>query len=732
MALLYATMAYAQPVDRTLADLISAAEKQLRIGNTTNAKELFTSALRKDPNSVPARIGIGKAAIQEEEWSDGCDIFDEALDRNPGNMFAHYGAAICRREYGSQISWILRNVQWGKAADHFDWILARDSTFEDVLYQRSLLHRYRSEYLPAFELAHRQLQIRPDLSEAGLGLFGLYRYYIAVEDSLNVLDSLAAGHNDHVRYFMGEVLRRKNNLAAAERVFLELLGRPREIPPAAMLLSLARISFAMGDPLSGEKYYWRAVDGISTWLGGALIFEDVKYLVSDAELGAFRAITSDKKKAAFFHRFWDLRNPAPASRTNARLAEHYRRYLLAEKNYEYFGFRSYFNNPDKLHYLEFPKSFALNREFNDKGIIYLRHGEPTSTTRTMGGTPYESWLYSATSESPKRIFHFGQSNSVGNNWRFTSIPEDPEMLGNLLTWDSRYYNLLSGQTTDRLKWSDDLRQESKAVVHEALATDEHTWTKRPKTFAMPHSIDVFRSAQGKSLVNISYALPIASLKNEAADTVTRLPIEVGVSITGLNGEPIDSRRDTLYFDLLPDPGAWFVELYRFVLPPDSLKISMHAYPIGTAAISTWNSRMRIPDYRASTPLLSDIEFLLPSTAASSVEIDGVKVIASPFDAVPRSKLLLVYWQLYNLTKDIEGKTRYVSHVLLTPGESGPNDETTVVYEKDRSGRDEMAAEFAQIDLRGFSKGVYTLTVQVEDRMMVHTLSKSRIVSLTGE
>jgi tetratricopeptide (TPR) repeat protein len=717
-------------VDRTPAALLSEAEKELHLGNTTNAKELFTSALRKDPNSIPACIGIGKVAIREEQWSDGCDIFDKALDRDPGNMAAHYGAAICHREYGSQLAWLLRKIQWSKAMDHFDWILARDSSFEDVLFQRSLLHRYRSEYRPAFELAHRQVQIRPDLYEAGLGLFKLYRYYIAVEDSREILDSLGTGHSDHARYFTGEVLRRKNSLEAAERVFRELLGRPREVPAEAMLLSLARISFAKGDPLRGEEYYWRAVDGNSTWLGATLIFEDLKYLVSDAELDTFRAIASDKKKAAFFHRFWDLRNPTPASRTNVRLAEHHRRYLFAEKNYEYYGFRTSFNNPDKLHYLEFPKSSGLNREFNDKGLVYIRHGEPTSTTRTIGD--HESWLYSATDGSPRRIFHFALSNSVGNNWRLTSIPEDPEMLENLLTWDSRYYNLLSGQATDRLRWADNLRQESKVAVQEALATDEHTWKKETKTFAMPHSIDAFRSVRGKSLVNISYALPIASLKAEVADTVAKLPIEVGVSIAGLRGESIDSKRDTLYFSLFSEPGAWFVEQYRFVLPPDSLKVSMHAHPIGTDVISTWNMLVRIRDFRASLPQLSDIEFLLPSTTASSVEIDGVKVIASPFDAVPRTMLLFVYWQLYNLTRDIEGRTRYVSQVLLTPGESGPNDESVVVYTKDHSGRDEMAAEFAQLDVRKFSKGLYTLTVQIEDRMMVHVFSRSRNVRLTGE
>jgi len=131
-------------------------------------------------------------------------------------------------------------------------------------------------------------------------------------------------------------------------------------------------------------------------------------------------------------------------------------------------------------------------------------------------------------------------------------------------------------------------------------------------------------------------------------------------------------------------------------------------------------------------MLSDVEFLLPSNAKSSIEIDGVKVIASPFDAVPGDRPLFVYWQMYNLTKDIAGKTAYHSRVLLTPGEAGPGDGSTVVYEKDHTGQDESASELARIDVHALGKGLYTLTVEVTDRKMVRTFSGSRLVRLTGD
>jgi len=727
-------LSIAQPVTQKPADLILEANKHLRLGRSDSARALFESALRTDDRSIPARIGLGKAAIQEEEWSDGCDIFGEVLDRDTANLFARYGAGICHREYGTQVGLLLRNIQWGKAADHFLQVIERDSAFEDVLYQLAVLLRYKGEYQRAIELGHRQCVLRPDMNEASLGVFRIYRAYMAAEDPAEVKDLLARMQIDHARYFTGEVLRRQGNMDGAEQVFLDLRSMPRQVPSEIISLSLARVYFEKGQVARAEEIYWQAVDRISSWLGAALLFEDLKYLVTDAELEVYRDIFSDRKKKAFFHTFWSIRNPAPASKTNARLAEHFRRLLFAEKNYESYEFRSWFNDPDKTHYLQFPKSFALNHEFNDKGLIYIRHGEPDDTQRTIGSgerEQHESWLYSETGDSPRRIFHFAQSNSVGNNWRLTSIPEDPEMLERLVTWDIRYNELVSGQALRRVELVERLREESRVLVTAALATDEHRWTKETRTFAVPHSINAFRSDSGMALLNISYALPIGLLKNELSDTLRTLPVEVGISVSRPDGQRVASSLDTYAFSLSPQTGDWYVELYRFILRPDSVRISMHARPLGTDFISTWSTELQLREYPLPTPLLSDIELLLPSTTKSSTEIDGIKVIPCPFDALPRTRPLYVYWELYNLTKDGDGNTKYKSQVLLTPGDSAPNDETVIAYEKDHAGQNEFASEFAQIDVREYDKGIYTLTVQITDRLMVHTFSKSRIVTLTG-
>ncbi len=714
-------------------DLIFEANRQLRLGRTDSAKALFEAVLLMDEKSVPARIGLGKAAIQEEQWSDGCDIFTEVLDRDPANLYAQYGAGICYREYGTQVGLFMRNIQWGKAANYFSGVIARDSSFEDVLYQLAVLLRYKKDNQRAFALGHRQSALRPDKNEASLGLFRIYRSYIAEENPQEALDSLAHMESDHATFFSGEVMRRQGKLDAAERVFLDLLSMPRQVPSEVIFLSLARVYFEKGQPARAEEIYWRAVDRLSSWLGAALLFEDLKYLLTDAELDVYRTLVSDRKKKAFFRSFWNVRNPAPAARTNVRLAEHSRRFQFAERNYECYEFRSWFNDPDKVHHLQFPKSFALNREFNDKGLICIRHGEPDDTQRTMGigqEEQHESWLYSATGDSPQRIFHFSQSNSVGNNWRLVSMPDDPKMLEKLETWDIRFHELVSGEPLGREMMVDRLRVESQVTVAAALATDEHRWTKETKTFSLPHSITGFRSDSGMAQVNISYALPILSLKDEFSDTLKTLLVEVGVSVSGPGGEKLASGLNTFSFSLSPQTGNWYVELYRFVLHPDSVRIAMHARPVGSNLISTWNAQLRLQAYLPSAPMLSDIEFLLPSSTKSSTEIDGIKVIPCPFDALPRTRPLYVYWEMYNLTKDGDGNTKYRTQVFLTPGDSAPNDESRVVYQKDHAGQNEFASEFAQIDVREYDEGTYTLTVQITDRLMVHTFSRSRIVKLT--
>ena len=714
------------------ADSLKEAALCLRRGDAERAKGIYEAVLHGDRTSVAARLGLGKVAIEQREWGEACDQFQEAMDRDTGSLAARYFGGIARREYGAQVAWMFRQKQWRKSFDNFAWVIARDSLYEDVLYQLALLYRYRDELPAALDLGRRQIELRPHLYGPALGLFKLYRYAVAVTPPGDIFALLGERHDPFAAYFAGEALRRERRYGDAEQLLRGLLEHGCGVPVQAVCLSLARIRFALGDDAAGEELYWRGIDRIDSWLGAAVLFEDIKYIVTDAEVAKYDSVASDRKKKLFFRLFWNLRNPSPASRTNIRLAEHERRIVTAEREFEYYGFRTHFNDPDKMHYLRFPRAFLLNGEFNDKGVIFIRHGRPDDAQRTIGEELNECWLYNAREDSPRRIFYFTQSNSAGNNWRLTSFPEDRQMWEDLVMWDQTYNRLLNGDAMERGELEDRLRDQSGIMVAGGLSSDEHQWKKETKVFAMPHAVAAFRTAGGKTLVNVSYAIPVGDIAGSLPDTAGGFRVEVGLSMSRPDGVILASALDTLSLRRPSGDGASFVELYRFTLPPDSVRIAMMARPLEADMVSAWEMQVRLPAFPGGLPMLSDVEYLLPSASKSSIEIEGLKVIASPFDAVPRSRPLYVYWQMYNLTKDIEGKTAWRTRVLLTPGDDGPGEKSLVVYQKDHAGDDESAAELAKINLATFDAGTYTVTVEVTDGKMVRTFSRSRPVRITGE
>jgi hypothetical protein len=81
-----------------------------------------------------------------------------------------------------------------------------------------------------------------------------------------------------------------------------------------------------------------------------------------------------------------------------RLREHYRRLFYARKNFQL--------TSNSRHYDIVERYRSGSRDFDDRGVIYLRHGEPSSraTYAAPGLEPNESWRYSRTDGD--LIFHF--------------------------------------------------------------------------------------------------------------------------------------------------------------------------------------------------------------------------------------------------------------------------------------------------------------------------------------
>ena len=78
-------------------------------------------------------------------------------------------------------------------------------------------------------------------------------------------------------------------------------------------------------------------------------------------------------------------------------------------------------------------------ELDDRGVMYLRHGEPTKRVSSVAGPPNESWAYDL--PEGRRVYHFLGSRALGTQSATTltaSLPLDADMLDARADLDSRY------------------------------------------------------------------------------------------------------------------------------------------------------------------------------------------------------------------------------------------------------------------------------------------------------
>jgi hypothetical protein len=620
-----------------------------------------------------------------------------------------------------------------------------------------------------------QLAITPDNEAAQIGLFRLLRHFLIVESSTEFLSWSKGYSGASFRFFEGEAMRRAGSVSSADSVLTSLLGVIDGIPQEAVRIARARLCYMRGNYANAESEYMKAVQGLSSDVGAEVLFDDIKYIISDAELDWYRGLHSLASKQEFYRSFWQLRNPLPASKSNPRLLEHIRRYLMAEKMYEYAGPRTLFSDPDKAHELVFPRAFALNEEFNDMGLIYLHQGAPDDIARHSyspfddddvkerirnilfySGTlkpldfrerelfaaevrdryrgsekeDYESWLYDPTGDSPKMIFHFQKHHSVGNSWRLTACPDFDPMIFKLSGWDRRFEEIYNvRQPAMRAMFENDVKTESRTLVKDALSTDRQTWDKQVSIIHFPHAIDMFRGADGGSLLDISYAIPITTLSRLLPDTMHALPVEIGFSMVNTRYQQSVHQLDTVVVEIGRGRTGALVDLIRYTVPPDPYAVSMHVRSLTGNILGAWKQVLRVEDFSKPGLTMSSVQLLRPSPQRGALEIDGVKVIQSPFATQLLNEPFYVYFQIYDLIPDGDGTISYATECrLIRAGDNGW-DEGIPIHTKEKVGKERSVSEFYTIDLGRTKPGSYTLVVRVTDRMRHESTSATRLLEV---
>jgi hypothetical protein len=523
-------------------------------------------------------------------------------------------------------------------------------------------------------------------------------------------------------------------LDSAEAALQSWLAADPAISKAPAYLSLARLHYQREQPQAAEKFFWQAVDGIRDQAEALLVFDEVKYIVTETELQEYQRLAAPQEYIDYFHRLWVSRDPTPAASFNARLEEHYRRWLYVEKGYLFDRFRSWVNNPDKLGYLKFPPAYYLNDRFNDKGLIYLRHGEPDERVVTVAAAlSNESWRYAPTETTPELMFHFVVDEFAGaSNWRLTAVLPNADMWADRVTWDSDYFRLLRGDPLEHLKLVDDLASKSVEAVDTGFRTDRHSWDKAVKPLEFDSYTACFKAPDGKTALEVYYSLPLPPRQELEKMRDTTVVYEHGLALHDMQWLPVQRWNDEITKAKLAglEPEQNLLGQNRLSAEPDSYHVAFFIRQPATQRLEGWKQDINFPDFSKNELAMSSIVLasdIAPASGSGSFVKNGLRITPNPSRRSKRKEPVHVYFEVYNLAPNAEGNSSFsIEYTALLQKEkksgtqklfslfgSGDKPATTLVVE--RQAEAATSVEYLALDLGKAGEGDFRLSIKLTDR-----------------
>jgi TonB family protein len=776
---------------KTFSDtLILSAERSLADGNMKSAESSYEAAIKLngDPRGY---LGLCKIALIREDWASARNHVDKVLELGPGNIEARYYAAISYRESGR---WRLKDGKtqsisvehaFAGSTEHFQWILQRDSSCRDVLYQYSLLMRDQERFGDAMSGLCSQIRLKPGLAIAWTGMMRLVRAAVHDGRGTEILAHIEAPLEALKSYVRAEELRSKGSLDGSERILQELLETPSNVPSQLFSLSLIRIHAKKGQFQKLEDMYWKAVNEIKGESGAALLFDDIKHVLSPQEIFAFPALPIEQKRDQFFSSVWNRRNPTLASPSNPRLHEHYQRLAYAEENFyldrERFSFNYERGRP------------GLDFEFTDKGRVYIRQGPPDEVFREGGSTTYEAWHYRSTDASPEMTFqYFGTEESFSpgslgsaapslnssqpyspwptRSFGYTNIPKaeaEKEVLHNpmendirvkraemsdLAFWDPNYFDLwrasLTGDPDVAIRAGNRIIEGRNRDFREALTTERYNSPNTAKVLHLPAAISAFRAGTGKSVLEVAYSIPAVSLLKESGDTLHTMEVETGFAVYDRHWRKIVSVAETLQVSLSDPASNSYYRLHQTQVKPDSYYVAVYAHPFAGNVIAKSEKKVVAPDFWNSGFSMSDPQLAFDIRKEDDFSIfdkEGLRVLVNPLGRQALNRPMYVYFELYNPTEiskqqtdmglqldihPVDSKESIVSHAIgLLAGEKKGY---FVTSEADHWKTNKALARYLVVDVTRMQPGRYVLNLTIEDKPSKKSVSRSLEFELVGK
>jgi GWxTD domain-containing protein len=504
---------------------------------------------KSDRNNPMHHLRLGFLAVRigdlgsHSRYDDGAGEFQWAIDLQPTWPLPWYGLGLAEDRAGDSEISIVQGLQamFGKdhltrAANAYAHSVQVDPSFVDGLVE-----------LAATAMRQR-INIKIDLAR----------------EALRQAAATSAAANPEVLLYRGRVEREVGDIDSAVTAFRDYLtkGGNRGLGE----LELARTQFLHGS-LDGQRAFY---DGAASTDSTAIAEYrgDLALIANDSALAEFDQTTGGTR-VAFLRRFWGRRDRAELLHDGERLREHYRRIYYAKRNFQLVSTNRHYDIVERFR--------SGSRDFDDRGVIYIRHGEPTqrATYNAPGMELNESWQYRRADGD--LVFHFVSREDVQD---YKLVESLFDILGfdkavalrgdrdngvtagqanELLTTRDRmapvYNKLIAAGNAGSQQYLTEERMLGRRSIAIGTRTDSYELTYARTLKVATDVVVVGRDSTGE-LLHVTYALPGSALRDVVTARGHVYPVRVRLNVTDAAGRPVANvDTTTMYLNREPVPAT---------------------------------------------------------------------------------------------------------------------------------------------------------------------------------
>ncbi len=381
----------------------------------------------------------------------------------------------------------------------------------------------------------------------------------------------------------------------------------------------------------------------------------------------------------------------------------------------------------------------MNDKFNDRGVIYIRFGEPDnkSTTFNDAGISNMSWLYYPRNNSPRMIFYFKiDANAPPGYWTLVPGFTNPQILTDLIDWEPRFYKIdpLRSNT-----WAE-LMREGVETAERGLTTDSFKWPEYIKPLPADITMAQFRKDSNINTIELDYAIPVSEIDiNPTNKDNTVLIADISVFDQSMKSvvrrEASFTAADNLKSHTHND---FFIDGVKFPLKRDRYLISVNIRVPGEQKLFGANFKYSLSDFNNSLSCSSLLTAynISPLGNPDSTSMNYLDIIPNPTTRFNNSQNVYIYYEIYNLKLNKNVRSDYSVKLSLTGTENSKSFWDTItglfgskkVYSisigNNYAGSSPEVKNYLAIDIHDLASGKYKLEMRVKDNISGEETSTS--------